>query len=151
MPILNLNNYLTALGNTPDYGRLFAKAEHLTRVQKHLLNAVPFPLKNQCIVGQYTTDGLLVIYAGSGITATRLRHLAPSIRQKMNDAGIKVENIRFSVQPQLHSPKSGSTRKITRSLSQIAIEHLDRLSDSLPAGSPLQSSLTALLTNSRRK
>ena len=151
MPILNLNNFLAALGNTPDYGRLFAKAEHLAQVQKHLLNAVPFQLSNQCTVGQYTADGLLVIYAGNGTTATRLRHLAPSIRQKMNNAGIKVENIRFSIQPQLHSLESGNVREITRSLSQTAIEHLDKLSDSLPAGSPLQSSLAALLANSRRK
>lgn len=150
MPILNLNNFLAALSNTPDYGRLFARVEHLAQVQKHLLNTIPLPLRSQCTVGKYTTDGLLVIYAGNGTTASRLRHLAPSIQQKMNNAGIKVENIRFSIQPQLYSPKSGNARESTRSLSQTAIKHLDNLSNSLPADSPLHSSLAALLANSRK-
>ncbi len=151
MPILNLNNFLADLGNSPEYGRLFARAEHLAHVQKYLLDTIPLQLRNQCTAGEYTADGLLVIYAGNGTIVTRLRYLAPSIRQKMNKAGIKVENIRFSIQPQLYSLRSESTREITRSLSQTAIEHLDKLSGSLPAESPLRSSLAALLANSRHE
>lgn len=152
MPILNLKNYLAALDNTPDSGQLFTKARYLAKVQKHLLDTLPLQFRNRCTVGQHTTDGLLVIYVDNGAAAARLRNLAPSIQQKMNKTGIRVENIRLRIQPQLHSPKSEDIhKKTTRLLSQAAIKHLDRLSDSLPAGSPLQSSLVVFLANNRHK
>ncbi|ABI59363.1 conserved hypothetical protein [Nitrosomonas eutropha C91] len=151
MSILNLSNYLTVLSNTPDYGQLFIKARHLAEVQKHLLDIIPSQFKNRCTAGQHTADGLLVIYVDNGASATRLRNFAPSIQQKMNKTGIKVEDIRFRIQPQLHSQESEDTHEIKRLLSQTAVEHLDRLSCSLPAESPLQSSLKALLANSRHE
>ncbi|MXS84911.1 DUF721 domain-containing protein [Nitrosomonas sp. HPC101] len=152
MPILNLSNYLTALDNAPDYSQLFTKARYLAEVQKHLLDTLPPQFRNRCTAGQHTSDGLLVIYVDNGATATRLRNFAPSIQQKMNQTGIRVENIRFRIQPQLHSPESEDAhKKTTRLLSQAAVKHLDRLSGSLPAGSPLQSSLAAFLANSRHK
>ncbi|SFU43235.1 Protein of unknown function [Nitrosomonas eutropha] len=151
MSILNLSNYLTALSNTPDYDQLFIKARHLTEVQKYLLDIIPSQFRNRCTAGQHTADGLLVIYVDNGAVATWLRNFAPSIQQKMNTAGIKVEDIRFRIQPQSYSQESEDTREIKRLLSQTAIEHLNRLSGSLPAESLLQSSLKALLANSRHE
>lgn len=151
VPILNLNSFLTTLGNSPDYGPLLAKARQLEHIQKHLQSAIPSQLRERCAIGQHTSDGHLVIYADNGTVATRLRHLVPSIQQKMNKAGIKVENIRLLIQPQIYSPESGNTREISRSLSFTAVEHLTRLSNSLSSGSLLKNSLRMLLTNSRHE
>lgn len=147
MSVLNLNSFLSDLSNSPDYGQLFSKAKQLVKIQEQLFNTVPLPLRNRCAVGQYTADGNLIIYADSGIVATRLRHLAPAIQQKINKAGTKVEHIRFSIQPQLNLMKSENTREISRTLSEVAIKHLSKLSSTLPAGSPLQSSIKTLLAS----
>ena len=147
MPILNLNNFLSDLYDSPDYGQLLSKAKQLKKVQEQLLSTIPLSLRDRCAVGQYTPDGSLLIYADNGAIATRLRHLAPTIQQKINKTGIKVEHIRLSIQPQLNFMEPQNTRKISRTLSEVAIKHLDKLSNSLPTGSPLQSSLKALLAN----
>jgi len=148
MPVSNLGNYLTTLSNTPDYGQLFIRARYLAKVQKHLLSNIPFLFRNRCTVGEHTADGLLTIYVDNGAVATQLRNFAPSIQQKMNKSGVRVEAIKFRIQPLLHFRESENSREVTRLLNQTAADHLRKLSDSLPAGSPLQSALKALLANS---
>lgn len=148
MSIINLSDHLATLSYTPDYGRLFTRAKYLIEVQKHLLNIIPSQLRKRCTIGQHTTEGLLVIYVDNGAVATRLRNSTSSIQQKMNEAGIKVDSIKFRVLPRPYSRESVNTYEIRHSLSQTAIDHLSKLSDSLPAESPLQSSLKSLLANS---
>ncbi|MCC6916235.1 DUF721 domain-containing protein [Nitrosomonas sp.] len=147
MSILNLNNFLSGLDKSPEYGQLFSRAKYLVRIQEQLLSMIPPPLSNRCVAGQHTAEGNLIIYTDSGAIATRLRHLTPIIQQKMNKAGIKVESVRVSIQPRLNFPESKNTGEVSRTLSKVAVEHLSKLSGSLPAGSPLQSSIRALLAN----
>lgn len=151
MSALNLSSYLTALSNMSDYDQLFIRAKYLARVQKHLLSNIPFLFRNRCTVGEHTADGLLTIYVDNGAVATQLRNFAPSIQQKMNQAGIRVEAIKFRIQPLMHSRKSEESREVTHLLSQTATDHLRKLSDSLPAGSPLQSALKVLLANNNSR
>jgi len=151
MSIINLSDHLATLSYTPDYGRLFTRARYLIEVQKHLLNSIPSQLRNRCTIGQHTAEGLLVIYVDNGTVATRLRNSTSSIQQKMNKAGIKVDIIKFRILPQPYSRESVNAHEIKHSLSQTAIDYLNKLSDSLPAESPLQSSLKSLLANSCHK
>jgi len=152
MSMLNLNNYLISLGNTPDHSQLFIKAKYLVKIQKHLQSILPMQFKNRYTVGQYTEEnGLLVIYVENGAIATRLRNCMPSIQQRMNMVGINIENIKFSIQPQLSLLKNKEPHKTRHLLSQAAIKNLDKLASSLPIKSPLHASLKSLLANSSCK
>ncbi len=150
MSNINVSDYLAALHNTSDFGKLLTTAKHLIEVQKHLLNILPSHLSDRCTVGRHTPEGLLVIYIDNGAVATRLRNFTLSIQQKMNAAGIKVSTIKFRIQPQLHTHESTNIRKTEHLLSQTAIDHLNKLSRSLSTESLLQSSLKSLLANSNQ-
>lgn len=151
MSMLNLNNYLTSLSNTPDHNQLFTQANHLVKVQRQLQGIIPAQFRNSYTVGKYTDHGQLIIYVNNGAIATQLRNSAESIQQKMSQAGINVDSIKFSIQPQLVLLQKNDRHITKRPLSPVAIENLDQLSSALPFHSPLRASLQTLLANSYKR
>jgi hypothetical protein len=146
MSIYNLSNYLAILGKVPDYECIFAKAKQLIEVQKAFLNTIPPQLRDRCAVGRYA-EGFLLIYVSNGTAAARLRNLVPTILQELNRTEFKINSIKISVQlPISPGENKNSPRNIPR-LSQMAADHINQLTDKLPAESPLKSSLEALLAH----
>jgi hypothetical protein len=144
MSVYDLNNYLTILGKTPDYERIFVRAKQLIKIQKALSNVIPPQFRDRCAVGRYA-EGFLSIYVDNGMIAARLRAVIPTISQKLNRTGFKISEIKIYVQPHTRSGDSENLPKLTPCLSQAAIDHLDQLAATLPTESPLKSSLEALL------
>lgn len=146
----NLSRYLAVLAQNPDYEHTFKTAQRLLHAQDVLTRYLSPAFNTRCRIGQYTTEGFLLIYTDSGAIAARLRAQLPSIQQKMNQAGLKVAHIKLAVLPHFYSSNTSDTEKKVRTLSSTAVEQLSSLSNTLPAESPLTHSLKQLLTNFNR-
>lgn len=146
MSIRNLRNYLTILGNQPDYEPLFDQVKQLIEIQNQLLKMLPSSIRNRCAVGKYA-GGEILIYADNGVVASRLRQLIPVILRDFNREGEAVDEIRIAVQPDSNRNLLADSRKRVRQLNPSATRHLNDLIATLPNESILRKSLVKLLSH----
>ncbi|MDT8363712.1 MAG: DUF721 domain-containing protein [Nitrosomonas sp.] len=148
MSIHDVRNYLTILGNLPDYEPVFNQAKRLIEAQKALLKIVPPSVGSRCAVGKYA-DGVLLIYADNGMIASRLRHMAPAISQHLHKDNLVTKEIKIAVQPNFSSTHLSGPPKRKHQLNQPAIDHLNALIATLPTTSLLRQALVTFLDNTR--
>lgn len=150
MSICNLRNYLTILGNQPDYEPIFNQAKQLIEIQNRLLKFIPSSIRNRCAVGKYTDD-VVLIYTDNGVIASKLRQLAPTILRHLNKDNFSVNEIKIAVQPNPSKSYSPDLLKRTQQLNSSAIHHLSNLIATLPDESPLRQALVRLLNNNKQQ
>lgn len=148
MSICNLRNYLTTLGNQPDYEPIFNQAKQLIEIQNGLLKVIPSSIIGRCAVGKYS-NSVVFIYTDNGVIASRLRQLAPTILRQLNKDNFSVNEIKIAVQPNPFQNRSPETLKRPRQLNPSAAHHLNNLIATLPDESLLGQALVKLLNNNK--
>lgn len=127
------------LKQSSDLKTLSAQAEHINELQRTWETVVPPSLKRHCRAGLINNQRLTV-YATSGAVAAKLKLLASGLSLKLQSQGLEVTAIRVEVQVE---SKPRRDPKKARNLSEIAVESLASLAESLP-DSPLRTALERL-------
>lgn len=136
-----VNAFLRMLGSMPAYRNLFVSVNQIMQLQHTFLKIVPPQLAKHCVIGKFS-NGILTIHASGGAVAAKLKHIIPSLLDKL---GPQVTSIQISVRCyQKNVINASSQRK--RLLGQIAIQNLNQLAENIPV-SPLRSAIKSLLDN----
>jgi len=150
MSICDLRNYLTMLGNQPDYEPIINQAKQLIEIQNGLLKMIPSSIGSRCAVGKYS-NGVVLIYTDNGVIASRLRQLAPTILRNFNHDKLTVNEIKIAVQPNPAPSHPPDSRKRTQRLNPSTTRHLSDLIATLPDESPLRQALVKLMNNNKQQ
>lgn len=150
MSIFNLRNYLTILGNQPDYEPIINQAKQLIEIQNRFLQIIPSSIGSRCAVGKYS-NGVILIYTDNGVIASRLRQLAPAILRHFSNNNLTINEIKIAVQPNPSQGHPPDSRKRTQRLNSSATRHLNDLIATLPDESPLRQALVKLLFNNKQQ
>ena len=145
-----IKTYLRILGKNTENTDLFNRADQLNKMN-HILAAssiIPAHLNEHCKLGPFTR-GQLTLLADNASVATKLKHISPSILQKIQKLGWKVTSIRILVQKPdvldhttLHQNRKPKSKK--PNISTAGINSLNRLAHTLP-DSELKHSIQRLL------
>ncbi|SEN01657.1 DciA family protein [Nitrosomonas marina] len=148
-----LNLYLHAIGRNSEYTALFNHALQLNKI-KHMLAesaAIPEHLAKHCELGPLSRSRLTLLAANASVAA-RLKHMAPSILQKIQKKGWQISSIKVQIQKPAFGncaesiPKQ-KTRSLKPKISSTGLKSLNRLALSLP-DSELKTSIRRLLKKS---
>lgn len=150
MSICNLRNYLTILGNLPDYEPIFNQVKQLIEIQNRLLEIIPPSIQSRCVAGK-CTDGIVSIYADNGVVASKLRQWAPAILRHLDKNNLTIKEIRIAVQPNPSRNHVQDPLKRVQQLNPSAIHHLNDLIATLPSESPLGQALVKFLNNNKQQ
>ncbi len=128
------------LGDSPDLMTLAAVARRTAGLQRVYLQAVPAELSKASRVGG-ARAGVLLIAAGNGATAAKLRQLAPRILDRFRQQGFEFNAMRVEVQVgmSLRDPQKFGAKP----LSEKALASIRAAARELPE-SPLKSALVRL-------
>jgi hypothetical protein len=129
-----LLNYLT------DLEAIRVRVDRLAAMQQALSAALPGELARLSRVG-YETQGTLVLLAGSGVAAARLRHLVPRLLFTIRKQFAEVKAIRIEVQLVRDSRRG---KRPVRRIGATGQASLQDLEARLAAG-PLRCALQRLL------
>lgn len=140
----SLKDYLEAAdgaGKVMAHARLLLKLTHLYR------EIAPAHLGQASSLANYKS-GIIVIHAGSGAVAAKLRQLAPTLADGFSKRGIECSGVQVKVQ----APKIvAQSRTFTANpLSERTGRELENLRDSLPQSS-LREALASLLIRAARE
>lgn len=138
-----VDTFLKALGGMPAQHCLFASINQIIQLQHTFEKIVPPQLTKHCVIGKLV-NGKLIIYADSGAVAARLKHIVPSLLDKLGSQVISI-----FIQIGVHNyPKSeiNSPSKQKLPLSQIATQNLNQLAQAMPE-SPLRTAIESLINN----
>ena len=126
MPTQKISFWLTA---PPEVKALTKKVSHLSRLQQVFCEAAPPQLARACRVSNLRA-GTLVVLADNPAVAAKLRHLAPSLLNKVQKFEAEVTGIR--VQAQVKSATESRRNDITeRSLPIDIIDKFRVLSETV--------------------
>jgi hypothetical protein len=92
--------------------------------------------------------GIVVIVAANGAIATKLRHLAPRLRDEFCRLNTEVTEVCVRVQACTTSPNPAPIKG--NKLTPAAIQSLERLSATLDEDSALRQALDSMLRNGHR-
>lgn len=144
-----LNIYLHALRDNPEYTVLFSHAHQLNKME-HMLSAsaaIPTHLIEYCKLGPLSHNQLILLAANASVAA-RLKHMTPSILQKLQKIGWQISSIKIRIQQPAGDSHATSFSKRQRDpkprISSAGIESLNRLANTL-ADSELKNSIQQLL------
>ncbi|SES90646.1 Protein of unknown function [Nitrosomonas marina] len=145
-----LNLYLHAIGRNSEYTALLNHALQLNKI-KHMLAesaAIPEHLIKHCELGPLSGNQLTLLAANASVAA-RLKHMVPSILQKIQKKGWQISSIKVRIQkPALDKCAESISKQKMRSLkpkiSGTGLKSLNRLALSLP-DSELKTSIQRLL------
>lgn len=137
MPADTAHSFLNA---APNLQPLLREAKKLLALQHAWDKIAPGPLAAASKVGA-AHGQTLVVYAGNGAVAAKLRQLTPSLLAKIQERGIEVTAIRVDVQ--VEAPPPARKRK-DLALSRNALNKLEELERNL-AASPLKNALQRLI------
>jgi hypothetical protein len=134
------------LGSGDALARLQDHAARLLRLQNTLARALPPQLAAACRVANLK-DQTLVISADGGAVAVRLKQMAPSLMEHLARAGHMISDIKVKVATPQQQPwvKPPTDRRI----SAEARNTLTDFAATLPADSPLRTSLERLARRSK--
>ena len=146
----NIKNFLRILGNNPEYSDLLNRANRLNKM-KHILTAsavIPPHLQNHCELGQLS-HGQLTLLAKNASVAAKLKHISPSLLQKIQKLGWKISAIKILVQKPDHPDHTETHQECSLNsqktkISPAGIENLNRLASTLP-DSELKDSIQQLV------
>ncbi len=127
--------------------RLAAHAGRLASLQRIIETTIPSALAQSCRIANYKL-GVVIIHADNGAVATKLRQIAPSLRDDLLTSGSEITEIRVKVQPRDSLP-SPSPRTSVAVLSEQTKQGLTSLSAKLPEGSSLKDALGRLVSRAK--
>ena len=147
-----LNIYLNALGKNPEYKAIFSHANQLNQIE-HILVAsavIPSQLLAHCKIGPLCRNQLVLLAENASIAA-KLKHIAPSIINKLHKNGWKIDLVKVQVQNPGHIARVETSRKnesgTPRSgISGVGIESLNRFAKTL-RDSELKDCIARLIKN----
>lgn len=126
--------------------RYTAQVQRLARLQQAYEQAVPAALVRSGRVANLK-QGVVVIYALSGAAAVKLRQVAPRLTDLFRQIGPEINEVQVKVQPK--EPVARTAPFAGGIINPQQKQSLERLSESLPSGSPLRRSLERFLRHSR--
>ncbi|HBV21126.1 MAG TPA: DciA family protein [Nitrosomonas sp.] len=149
----NIKTYLRTLGKNPEYTDLFNQVTQLNKMQQMLTASavIPAHLNKHCQLGQIT-HGRLTLLAENASVAAKLKHISPSLLQKIQNLGWQITAIKIMVQKPGHASSTavshqGKTPHFKKTkISNTGVECLNRLARTLP-DSELKNSIQRLLKN----
>jgi hypothetical protein len=125
--------------------RLTAAAQGLSTLARIWESVAPIALARSCRVGRVDND-VLTVYADNGSIASKLNQQLPSLLEKLQQRGGKINGIRIDVQVNMPSPATAYSAKPV--ISPIALDSLEELQLNLP-DSKLKEALTNLIGHHR--
>jgi hypothetical protein len=125
---------------------LISKVERLTELRRTVASLLPENMSRSCSVANFQ-DGIVVIFAENSAIAAKLSLLAPSLRDKLVQAGKEATAVIVQVQP---PPPRAAARVKNAVLSAAAAQTVAECSRQLP-DSPLKTALDALASKARRR
>lgn len=123
--------------------RLNAAAQRIRTLARIWESVAPIELTRYCRVGRIDED-VLTLYADNGAVASKLNQQLPTLVEKIQKRGGKINGIRIDVQVNLPLTRGQAAQKSP--LSAAACLELKNLSANLP-DSPLKLALTNMLKN----
>ncbi|QID17039.1 DUF721 domain-containing protein [Nitrogeniibacter mangrovi] len=128
--------------------RLQAHAARLLRLQAHVDAALPPYLAGLCRVANLKED-VLVLHAGNGAVAAKLRQAAPRLINALAAHGIILSAVKVATRP----PETRPTRPepAVRSVSHDTCDGLQDLATHLPEDDPLRQALERFVQHSRTR
>ena len=136
MAPFKVNAYLNLLGKTPEYASLLTSAQKLHEDQSTFFQLIPAQWAEHCALGPIT-DGRLIIMAGNGAIAAKLKQISPSLLLKLQKLEWQITAIQILVQADSaakntkSSTKHGYSKKKLK-LSASGKECLNQLAATLP-------------------
>jgi hypothetical protein len=131
-----------APGETDD---TVSQARRLLALQRLYANCVPEALGRASAVANLR-DGILFLRAENGAVASKLRHLAPSLLEKIQKTNQEVTQIHVAVQVGREPPAASNARK--QGVSLEGVHQIEALTESLPESS-LKAALSRLAERQR--
>ncbi len=149
----NIKTYLRTLGKNPEYTDLFNQVTQLNKMQRMLAasDVIPAHLNKHCQLGQIR-HGRLTLLAENASVAAKLKHISPSLLQKIQNLGWQITTIKIMMQKPGHASSTaashqGETLHFRKTkISNAGVECLNRLACTLP-DSELKHSIQRLLKN----
>lgn len=138
--------FILALGRMPAYRGLFASINQVIQLQHAFSKIVSPQLARHCVIGRCSKQ-ILIIYVDSSAIAAKLRHITPTLLEKLGSH--HVVSIRIVVRRYCYKQTISVLTKQKPSLSQAATQSLDQLAKTMPA-SPLKFAIESLLTKSSK-
>ncbi len=143
MTARKLDSYLNE--PTSPLSRLSAAAQGLSTLARIWESVAPIALARSCRVGR-VDDGVLTLFADNGSIASKLKQQLPSLLEKFQQRGGKINGIRIDVQVKMPSPSTPYIAKPV--ISHTALTSLEALKLNLP-DSKLKEALTNLIGHHR--
>ncbi len=140
----SVGDFLDILGRMPAHQNLFISANQIIQLQHTFIKIISPQLAKRCVIGKFS-NGILVIYADSSPVAAKLRHIIPSLVNKLGPP--QVTSIQIIVRG-YYSKNTTNNNLIKRKpfLSQVATQNLHQLASAMPV-SPLRIAIESLLDN----
>lgn len=120
-----------------------AHAQKLLKLQCIFERAIPPALARYGRVANLRL-GKVVIHAGSGAVAAKIRQLGPRLADVFREAGVQVNEIQIKVQPD-PTARTDQRHPVAAALGERTRAGLGGLQARLPADSPLRSALQRFL------
>ena len=127
---------------------LAAHATRLTQLQRHVSEALPPYLAGLCHVANLK-DNVLILHAGNGAAAAKLRQAAPRLLNALAAQGIILAAIKVATRPPAAAPATHAP--LNRSLSHHTQDGLHELAERLPDGDPLRDALERFVHSTRTR
>ena len=127
---------------------LSAHAARLSQLQRHVSDALPPYLAGLCHVANLK-DNVLILHAGNGAVAAKLRQAAPRLLNALAAQGILLADIKVATRPPQSAPAARAP--LDRSVSHHTQDELHALAEKLPEGDPLRDALERFVRNTRTR
>lgn len=134
------------VGNGAALDNLRVHAARLSQLQAHVSQALPPYLAGLCHVANLKDD-VLILHAGNGAIAAKLRQAAPRLLNALAGQGVMLSAIKVATRPPETRP---APREPTiRAVSTSTQHELHALATHLPEDDPLRQALERFVQNSR--
>jgi len=134
------------VGNGAALDNLRVHAARLSQLQAHVSQALPPYLAGLCHVANLKDD-VLILHAGNGAIAAKLRQAAPRLLNALVGQGVMLSAIKVATRPPETRP---APREPTRRAVSTGTQHeLHALAAHLPEDDPLRQALERFIQNSR--
>jgi len=134
------------VGTGATLDNLRVHAARLGRLQAQVNDALPPYLASLCHVANLK-DGVLILHAGNGAIAAKLRQAAPRLLNALVGQGVVLSGVKVATRPP--AAKAPVREPTIRSVSADTQHGLEALAGHLPEDDPLRKALERFVRNSR--
>ncbi len=127
---------------------LSAHAARLSQLQRHVSDALPPYLAGLCHVANLK-ENVLILHAGNGAVAAKLRQAAPRLLNALAAQGVVLADIKVATRPAETAP--AAPEPLNRTVSHHTQDELHELAEHLPEGDPLREALERFVRSTRTR